>query len=232
MFVRFRFTPPYRVALSVVETRRIDGRVKHEHVASLSSIEWPPTVADRVAFWRRLHERLAKLGNRIDADAQARILGTVHERIPMVTVEEMRALAIENDKAAEQFHEGFRNLHAERIAGQKALIAKIERDIAADEAYAAMAGERASEAKGRRERLERGEDAPLNLRPPDVVKALKEGGLTASDIEHMERLTEPSERGVFEQFVAEVHRRKEEGRRIEKAVARSMLRRAKASGRA
>ena len=47
----------------LVETRRIDGKVRHEHVASFGSVEVPPSVEDRITFWQRLHERLAKLSN-------------------------------------------------------------------------------------------------------------------------------------------------------------------------
>jgi len=123
----------------------------------------------------------------------------------MVTVDEQRALAIENDKTSENFHAGFRDLHAERIAGQKALIANIERDIAADEAAAAEAGESAREAKDRRGRLERGEDAPMNLsdRPLDIERAFKEAGWTARELRRSDRmaaLTEPE----FEEFLKDV----------------------------
>src|ERR1700730_633111 len=75
MFVRFRQTPS-RLKVSLVETRRIDGKVRHDHVASLGSIAKPMTIADRVAFWSALHARLAKLSNRIDAEAHGKILGT------------------------------------------------------------------------------------------------------------------------------------------------------------
>jgi hypothetical protein len=51
--------------------------VRHEHVASLGSIENPPTARARTAFWQRLYERLAKLSNRIDPATQGRILKAV-----------------------------------------------------------------------------------------------------------------------------------------------------------
>ena len=38
MFVHFRETP-YGLAMSVVENRRENGKVRHEHVVSLGSIE-------------------------------------------------------------------------------------------------------------------------------------------------------------------------------------------------
>ena len=63
MFVHFRETP-YGLAMSLVENRRENGRICHEHVASLGSIETPPSVAARIEFWRELHDRLAELSNR------------------------------------------------------------------------------------------------------------------------------------------------------------------------
>jgi hypothetical protein len=90
--VRFRsFTS--RLQVNIVETRRDGGRVRHVHFAGLGSIEMPLTVADRIAFWKDVYECLGRLGNRIDADTQARLLGAVHGRIPMVTPEEQRASA-------------------------------------------------------------------------------------------------------------------------------------------
>jgi hypothetical protein len=85
MFVRFRETP-YGLVVSLVETRRENGKVRHEHVASLGSIETPPSVAARVDFWHGLHERLAQLSNRLDAETRGKIMGAVHARVPMVTL--------------------------------------------------------------------------------------------------------------------------------------------------
>jgi hypothetical protein len=104
-FVRFRQTPS-RLQVSLVEERRVGGKVRHEHIASLGSILVPATIADRVAFWRLLHERLAKLSNRIGADEQGKILGAIHARIPMVTIDELRTLQRENAQADEKFWAG------------------------------------------------------------------------------------------------------------------------------
>src|SRR5262249_59710733 len=71
MFVHFRETP-YGLAMSLVENRRENGRICHEHVASLGSIETPPSVAARIEFWRGLHERLAQLSNRLDAETRGK----------------------------------------------------------------------------------------------------------------------------------------------------------------
>ena len=75
MFVRFRGSPN-RLQISIVETRRLNGRVRHEHIASLGSIEMPLSVAGRIAFWQRVNERLGKLSNRIDPAMQL-----VHEQV-------------------------------------------------------------------------------------------------------------------------------------------------------
>jgi len=90
MFVHFRETP-YGLAMSLVEDRRENGRICHEHVASLGSIETPPSVAARIEFWRGLHERLAQLSNRLDADTRGKVMVAVHARVPMVTPEEQPA---------------------------------------------------------------------------------------------------------------------------------------------
>src|SRR5689334_22230368 len=94
MFVRFRQTP-YRLQLSIVETRRANGKVRHEHVASLGSVPQPQTVPDRVTFWAGLHERLARLSNRLDTAARAKLMDEVHARVPMVTTDERQAMQLE-----------------------------------------------------------------------------------------------------------------------------------------
>jgi hypothetical protein len=90
MLVHFRETA-YGLAMNLVENRRENGRICHEHVASLGSIETPPSVAARIEFWRGLHERLAQLSNRLDAETRGKVVVAVHARVPMVTPEEQRA---------------------------------------------------------------------------------------------------------------------------------------------
>src|SRR5258708_18421384 len=81
MLVHFRETP-YGLAMSLVESRRENGKVRHEHLASLGSIETPPSVAARIEFWRRLHERLDQLSNRLDAEDRGNGLDAVHSPLP------------------------------------------------------------------------------------------------------------------------------------------------------
>jgi hypothetical protein len=88
MSVRFRETP-YGLQVSLIRTRRECGKVRHEHIAGLGAIAIPASAADRIDFWRRLHAHLSALSNRI-GDEQGKILGAVHERIPMPTPDEQR----------------------------------------------------------------------------------------------------------------------------------------------
>jgi hypothetical protein len=62
----------YGLAMSLVESRRENGKVRHEHLASLGSIETPLSGATRIEFWRRLHERLDQLSNRLTPRRGAR----------------------------------------------------------------------------------------------------------------------------------------------------------------
>lgn len=120
MFVRFRETP-YGQQVSLIQTRREGGKVRHDHIAGLGAITVPASPADRVAFWRRLHDRLSALSNRI-VDEQSKILGTVDERIPMP--DELRDVQLQNAKADQRFWEGLRRVHTDTIEGHKGLIAR------------------------------------------------------------------------------------------------------------
>jgi hypothetical protein len=93
MLVRFRQTAA-GLQCSLVETRRIDGKVRYEQVASLGSVSRSPSVGDRLAFWRRVYEQLAELADRIDAETQGQIISAVHSRVPIVTPNEQRALRV------------------------------------------------------------------------------------------------------------------------------------------
>jgi hypothetical protein len=167
MFVRFRETA-YRLQLSLIETRRVDGKVRHEHVASLGSIETPPTVANRIAFWARLHERLARLSNRLDGETQGKVLGAVHARI-------------ENAKADAEQWSRLHGMHAATAEDHKGLAASVASTIARAENHAAEAAVSAKAARERVERIERGENVEGFGKPlthEDMIAALKKGGWT------------------------------------------------------
>jgi hypothetical protein len=105
MLVRFRQTAA-GLQCSLVETHRIDGAVRYEQVANLGSVSAPPSVADRLGFWRRVYETLAELASRIDADTQGKIISAVHSRIPIVTPNEQRALRVRPQPEKAPRHEG------------------------------------------------------------------------------------------------------------------------------
>jgi hypothetical protein len=223
MFVRFRETA-YRLQLSLVETCRVNGKVKAEHVASLGSIATPQTVAGRVAFWARLHERLARLGNRLDGAAQGKVLGAVHARIPMVTPDEQRALQLENAKADAGQWDRLHGMHAATVEDHKGLAATVASTIAKVEGHAAEAASNAKAARGRVERIERGENVEGGLGNPatrELEAALLKAGFTRADLRYSQQLAQFSEDELHAQM-PEIMKHKD---RVERAVVRAALRR-------
>jgi len=233
MFVRFRQTA-HRLQVSIVETRRVDGKVRHEHVASLGSIADPTDARDRLAFWLKLHERLASLSNRVDAAMQAIIFGKVHERIPMVLPDEQRALQLENAKADDRFWSTFQDLGEDQAVAMKAMAAKAARDAATAQENATAAAARAAEAKARIAKLENGEAVQGGLGAPvDADIIARQAGWTESDIQHAVRVAELGNLGLFDDYLdATVKATSGAERRTEKRIARRMLREACNHGKA
>ena len=79
-----------------MQTRRAAGKTRNEPVASLGSVDAEVSVGERLAFWAKLPERLARLGNRVGPDDQARVSDALNARIPMVTPDERRTIQEEN----------------------------------------------------------------------------------------------------------------------------------------
>ena len=182
MFVRFS-PSPRRLQLSLVETRREAGKVRHEHVASLGAVPSPLTVAGRVEYWQDLHQRLGRLSNRLDDETKAKILGAVHARIPMPAVDEIHALNLDEAKQHEAAWR-MRHVNTDSIVEENKLRLKAaERSIADGEPLVASAAEEVKAADERRGRIERGENLPLPGKPP----SLKELGITRAHMRHMRR---------------------------------------------
>jgi hypothetical protein len=224
MFVRYRQTES-RLQVSLIETRRIDGKVRHEHIASLGSVGVPPSVEDRLAFWQRLHERLAKLSNRLDATGQAKVLGDINARIPMVTLAEQQALKLANAKAEERFWDSIASLHAGTVEGHKGLAMTVERKIAVGQDEMAKAAAQRDAAKERRERLERGDDVSGGLNRPmtwsDTERILRDAGWSKSNIQNsieMARLSDVEVEAMMQEVIAAMER-------ADKAATRAVLRR-------
>jgi hypothetical protein len=100
MFVRFR-QQGNRLQASLMQTRRVSGKMQSEHIASLGSVGLTPSVRERLAFWAMLPERLARLGNRVRPDDQAKVYASLHARIPMVTPDEQRVIQEANAEGDE-----------------------------------------------------------------------------------------------------------------------------------
>src|SRR5271156_3474927 len=59
MFVRFR-QQGRRLQASLMQTRRVAGKMQNEHIASLGSVDADVSVRERIAFWIEIEERLAR----------------------------------------------------------------------------------------------------------------------------------------------------------------------------
>ena len=226
MFVRYRETP-YRLQLSLVETRRVNGKVRHEHVASLGSVETPPTVAGRIAFWQRLHQRLAQLGNRLDGEAQAKVLGAVHARVPMVTADEQRALQLEHAKADAKQWAHLHDMHAGTVEDYKGLAATVATEITKGEAHAAQAEAHAKTAQDRVERIERGENVEGGLgQPVAVEQILRRIGLTTRDMNHARLLASVPDESISNVMDASAKASVEASQRASESISRRIAREA------
>ena len=206
MFVRFR-SSPRRLQLSLVETRRIDGKVRHEHVASLGAVATPLTVAGRVEYWQALHQRLGRLANRLDGEMQAKILGAVHARVPMPTVDEIHALNLDEAKQHEAAWR-IRHISTEAIVNENKVRLKAAQKLVTDgEPLVVSAADEVKAAEERRERIERGENVRLPGKPPTLKElgftpaharhAMTMASLTAEQFERFLKFSRPTKRADY-----------------------------------
>jgi hypothetical protein len=212
MFVRFRQTQT-RLQASLIETRRIGSKVRHEHIGALGSICGEPSIADRITFWKALHERLAKLSNRITAEDHGKILGAIHARVPMVTADERQQLQRENAEADAKFWSVLADMHQSSVDDHRALAAKVERKIADGEAQAAQATASFDAANDRLAKIDKGEEVSGGLgKPMMVAESLQANGFTKRDIQRCIDVARLGEIGAWDELMAETHRRREASR--------------------
>src|SRR3954453_19712314 len=171
MFVRFRATAR-RLHASLVENHRHDGKVRHEHVASLGSVPLGLSRADRIAFWTALHPRLAKLDNRLDATAKGAILAALHARIPMATPDEQQAERLTLAAEGAKQWDTLASVQTATLADKKSLLATIQREVAQLEGGATATKASAEAAKESLAHLERDEDRGIG-RPLTRKEMLK-----------------------------------------------------------
>jgi hypothetical protein len=226
MFVRFRQTP-YRLQLSIVETRRANGKVRHEHVASLGSVPQPLTVAKRVTFWAGLHERLGRLSNRLDAAARAKLMDEVHARVPMVTADERQAMQLEAARTNAKQQAALRDVLTDEATSHRLTAKNAATREAITKAAADALDNQAKTSQAHVEAIERGETVEGAADEPEDLRALlKTLGFTAADLRHFQWMaaTIPEDRlsDVAEELTR--LRSKSERRRLKRA-ARTVLRR-------
>jgi hypothetical protein len=185
MFVRFRLQGN-RLQASLAQSRRVGGKVQAEHVGALGSVDAGVSVRARLAFWAKLPQRLAALGNRLGGDEHPKVYAALHGRIPMVTAEEQRAVQEENFKDDERFWDAMRDLNAASVEEHKSLIASTEAKLKGHESAAADASEKLETAKDRLQRLSRGESVAGGLdKKFNIQAAMKATGITPSMLRRM-----------------------------------------------
>lgn len=223
MFVRFRQTAR-RLQLSLIETRRVDGKVKHEHVGSLGSIVASPDTSDRIAFWGRVYERLSKLSNRVGADTLGKILGDIHARVPMMTAEEQRVLQLSNAKTDAEQWSAIRDMSASTAAGHEELADKLRTAAASGREGATEAEAMAKAAEERVAAIERGDTVEGGLgKPFNIEDFMKATGWTRADIDHSILLAGVPKEHMDEFFDEQLRLMKRSERRIQRKVARSLI---------
>jgi hypothetical protein len=204
MFVRFR-QQGRRLQASLMHTRRVAGKMQSEHIASLGTVDADVSVRERLAFWAKLPERLAQLGNRVGPDDQPKIYSALHARIPMVTPDEQRAVQEENAKDDERFWDAIRDLNASTVEEHKGLVKSAEARIAEHAARAAEAAERTDTAKERLERIRRGEVVPGGLgKRLDFERLMRKAGVTPSLLKRAKLLGSLTAE-EFESFLKKKH---------------------------
>jgi hypothetical protein len=220
-----------RLEISLRESRRVGGKPRSEHIASLGSVPIPASLPDRVEFWRQLGGRFSKLSNRIGAD-RGKLIASIHARIPKVTDDDIRTVQRENAEADEKLWSGIQNLNAEVAEGNKALAATASRTAAESEAGAKYAAAKAATAKERIDRLAKGEDVKGGLGKPmtreDYERILKDAGWSCDDINFSVALSGLDDGAEFENYsklMCELHHRHE------KTDRRKVLRKIKAARR-
>ena len=159
--------PPYRLQVSIVENRRVEGKVRQQHVADPGSVDawlipefWigiDPIIlgkvrADdwdlramraRVAFWETANPRLARLANQLDPKA---IRMAIHARIPWPKRQERELVEARADfrlwQSAYEQRTKMIETHDRVIEHANKAKAALHRDAVSAAAAAAKAAER------------------------------------------------------------------------------------------
>jgi hypothetical protein len=193
MFVRFR-RQAKRLQISLVQNRRAHGRVQAEHIAALGSVDVALSVRERFAFWAKLPERLARLGNRVGPNDQEKFYAAINARVPLVKPGEQREIQAENAKDDERFWDAMMGISASNIEGHKRIIASSEAVVARETQAVNETAERIERARERLAKLARGEDVVGGLgKKLDIFAMTKAAGITPRMMKRMQTLAELSQ---------------------------------------
>jgi hypothetical protein len=188
VFVRFRLYGRSLQA-SVVETRRVAGRVRSELIGALGSTDANLSTRSRIAFWAKLPQRLDALQNRVPPDAHPKIYAAVHSRIPMVTPDEQQVVQEEYFGDEARVAGLMRDMVEEQIAGQKSIIGAAENAIATAAPIVAALASDADAARDQLDRLKRGEAVSGGLGDrPDLHASMTAAGWTPRELKRFKRL--------------------------------------------
>jgi hypothetical protein len=135
-----------RLQISLIDTRRVDGKVRQEHVASLGSISHDMAVQDRVAFWTQVHPRLSIARRNVETSTW------------------------------------LRDMFQATVDSKKAMLAKLQRDIAEGETQVAKMDDAVKHGQDKLNRLKAGEDVSMGkeLDYAAIRAILKKAGWTRS----------------------------------------------------
>jgi hypothetical protein len=185
MFVRFR-RQARRLQVGLVQNRRVAGKVHAEHIGALGSVDAAVSVRGRLAFWAKLPQRLAALGNRVGPDEHARIYAALHARVPMVTPDEQRAVQEEYFSDETRLSDVMRDTSESFVEGYRAMIAAANKAIANAEPTVALFAADAAGAVEKLAKLRHGESVSGGLgKRRDLRAELLAAGFTAGELNHL-----------------------------------------------
>jgi hypothetical protein len=174
----------HRLQISLVQTRRINGKVRQEHIATLGSVPPDMTAADRVAFWTKVHPRLNRLSDLLNPAILAKVLGELHAKVPMVAIGDT-SLAAHKIGIAEHNANIWTAIWDNTLAdmdGKRKLIAKFSAAVAQLEKLASDAAGYAEQDRAKVQRLKAGEDVDVGkaLEVVDILKRKLAGPIEIS----------------------------------------------------
>jgi hypothetical protein len=146
---------------------------------------------------------MGRLGNRVSAEQQGKLLASIHERVPIVTPDDQQSVQLRNAESEETFWANMREMGEQQIAGYEKLIAGIQHRIAnlkaANETAAGLAGS----ARERIEKIRRGESVEGGLgREIDFERMLRQMGFSDKAISYM-RLSGQLPEEVHEEYMSD-----------------------------